>query len=296
MCDEHSDIQHQLNNAKVHFYLACCYGNLEQAQCLLTEYPNIDLNDLHNTFHWTCRNGHLKVSQWFLEIKPDIYERIDFGYTFNWTCENGHLEISQWLLKIKPNINVFTNQNLKCVFHWTCQNGHLKVAQWLLQINPNIDISAFDEIAFRSACRNGHLKVAQWLFEIKPDICVSIFGEEAFRWACHEGHLVVAQWLLEIKPDVNISACDDEAFRWACFGGHTKVAQWLQSLCPWLYKILDDKTPHINTEEEQQVCFKEERFQRRKYLVWLYDSSVLHQTSILHSLPSEMLREITMMI
>ena len=197
-------------------------------------------------------------------------------------CENGNLEVAQSFFHEKVNI--------KHAFRKACYCGHVKVAKWLLEKNPEIIIT---DNTFSWVVCSEHLEVAQWLFKIKPNINVSIHNEISFRWACLNGNLEVAQWLLEIKPDINISADDEYAFHWACRGGHVKVAQWLQSLRPWLYKIIinnNDLIPHINTQEEQ-------RFQRRKYMVWLYSlKTKMNKECVFHKLPNELLRAIAMVL
>ena len=223
-------------------------------------------------------------------------------------CKTGNFE------KMKQMKEIINDENhdfgsLHCyAFLCVCEEGHLEVAQWLLKKQPNIDVSSENNFAFRWSCLNGHLETAKWLLEIKPEIFDVVDIASSFKWVCFYGHIKVAQWLLEIKPEIDISADNEFAFRFACRRRHMKVAEWLQSLRPWLYKIIKEQINkndpitkccvkhHINTEEEQQVYFKKERFQRRKYLVWLHSSPSLHQTSILHPLPSELLREMAMMM
>ena len=92
------------------------------------------------------------------------------------------------------------------------KNGKLDEAKAFYARHLDIDISANDELAFRSACIHGHLDVAKWLLEIKPDINISANNEWAFRVACYHDHLIVAKWLLAIKPDIDISEYNNSAF------------------------------------------------------------------------------------
>jgi ankyrin repeat protein len=118
---------------------------------------------------------------------------------FLYACKNGHLHVAQWLLQIKPAIDISAYNEE--AFRGACSNGHLHVAQWLLQIKPTIYISAQNEYAFRWACVNEHLNIAQWLFQIKPTINISAYNESAFRYACYNGDLNVAQWFVSLRPD-----------------------------------------------------------------------------------------------
>ena len=273
----------------------------------------------NNSFGEACENGHLEEAQCLFWSNPNPNFDISFNndIAFREACENGHLEVAQWLFEIKPNIlNIKPNTQVQyelfvndekikikpkktCddVFGEACKNGHLKVAQWLLEIKPDINISAYEEYAFRGACKNGHLEIAQWLLKIKPEMNFTntIFFEHTFREACSKGHIEIAKLLLKIKPDINISSGNENAFCWACHYGHLETAQWLQSLRPWLYKIIinnnDNKfkiKAHINTPKEQ-------RFERRKYVVWLYSlKTKMNKECLFHKLPNELLRVIAM--
>jgi len=44
-----------------------------------------------------------------------------------------------------------------------CNTGNLLGVQEYIRLNPDTDISAENELAFRSACHFGNLDVAQWL-------------------------------------------------------------------------------------------------------------------------------------
>ena len=248
-----------------------------------------------------CKMGDFKKIKKIIKEnkKRDIINiSVHYNDAFRVSCEFGHFEIAKWFFKKTHDICV--SINYEYAFCGACSNGHFEIAKWLFEIKPEV-ISSLNERSFRGACENGHLEIAQWLLENKPDMNISANDEEVFKWTCFFGSLKVAQWLLKIKPDIDISV---ETFRLACYKDNLKkdnfeTAQWLQSLRPWLFKIIKKEkyfSPHINTKEEQTAYFKEERFQRRKYFVWLYSSPHLHKISVLHKLPSELLREIVMMV
>ena len=179
-----------------------------------------------------------------------------------------------------------------------CKYGYLEYIKEMNEKNEIMNDENKSALAFLAACENGHLETAKWLLEQQPNINISAHGEFIFRNTCCKGHLKIAQWLLEKKPDIDISSTNNNAFHLAWNNNKLKVVKWLQSLYPWLYVIYKDEQNnicyHINTEEEQKAYFKEVRFQRRKYIVWLYSSAPLHKKSTLHLLPRELLREISM--
>ena len=126
------------------------------------------MNELNKQFCNACKNGNLELAQQLLRENPDISISAYNECAFRNACFRSHLEVARWLFQIKPTINISVCNDE--AFRSACFNGHLEVAQWLLQVKPDIDISFNNEDAFRSACYFGQLKVAQWLAdEVKPE-------------------------------------------------------------------------------------------------------------------------------
>ena len=206
---------------------------------------------------------------------------------FKW-CEVGFLADAEIYLSNNENIDI-SECNKHVEFCYACKTESLEYCQMLLHINPDINISIQNETAFRLACGKGRLEVCQWLLQIKPDIDISANNEHAFAWACFNRNLEVCKWLLLVKPDIDISVEYELPFRLACGQRHLEVAQWLQSLKPYSYVIYYNED---GTYKDYYIITKEERWQKRKYLVWLRSNKSPNKESIIYRLPEDVSRHI----
>lgn len=158
--------------------------------------------------------------------------------------------------------------------------------------------------AFYNACNNGDLEMAKWAYTVFPKMNNYMRLDLVFTPSCLYGHLHVAKWLLETKPDINVNACiGNYTFGRICNDKQlVDVSLWLQSLKPWYYKI-DFKYSYdedgnevlimegrVRTEEEQK------RYVERSYALWVASPNSPNKQNILYKLPSEIVREIVMMI
>lgn len=293
----------------------CYSGNLYVAKMLFSviQFNTSNPINFQHLFRDVCSQGQINVAQWILQINPDIDISAGSECAFRNACCYGQLNVAKWLLEVCPDIDISVYNEY--AFHNACVNGHLLVAQWLLQIKPTINISIWEDLTFSNACLNGHLLVAQWLLTVNPCINISKNNEYIFRRVCHYGQLNVAQWLLTVKPDINISAEHESAFRNTCDNAfltdsrlninlkrtiirtplslqYLEIAKWLQSLKPYLYKI-EYSTDNYNY---YYICSKEEeRWQRRKQLVWLASDETPCKKNLFYRIPEDVSRYIIQM-
>ena len=172
-----------------------------------------------------------------------------------------------------------------------CYHGQLNAAKAFFQQNPNINISADEDSAFCFACMDGHLETAQWLLSVKPDINISAQKTWAFRYACVHGHLEVCKWLHSLKID--IAYHDNWAFKYALSSKQYIIGDWFQSVNPYLYVMNygEDgkyKGYQIRTREE-------ERWEKRKLLVWLASDQSPCKNNLLYRIPPDVSRYIIQM-
>lgn len=61
----------QSNKTNIDFVNFCCQGQLLKAQELLQKNPTIDISaDNNRALRSACKNEHLEVVQWLLQVKP----------------------------------------------------------------------------------------------------------------------------------------------------------------------------------------------------------------------------------
>jgi hypothetical protein len=144
-------------------------------------------------------------------------------------CDEGNIdEVEEILNDYQPETGI-TDEDYFNAFLSASNNSHIEILQLLLDANPDlVDITANDNIIFRTACKNGYIKLAKWLLDKEPGIHIDAHDDDAFKSACENGHLNIVKWLYELEPEiVTTYDTDKTAFTLACKNGHLKVAKWL---------------------------------------------------------------------
>ena len=95
----------------------CKNGNLEKIKNILLATPTINISK--EAFILACRQGHLNIARYLLEVNPSIREE----EAFISACHGGHIDVVRYLLEIKPTINI--SDNNESAFRGACYNGHI---------------------------------------------------------------------------------------------------------------------------------------------------------------------------
>jgi len=120
----------------------CKNGCLDEAKALIKEHPNIDRSYKGwSAFRWACKEGHMNVAKWFLELheNPVMQQRIisshnSWAYIF--ACEGGHLHIAQWLRQIQ--ITKISRSSQWSAFRYACIYNHFHVVDWICNLDPSL--------------------------------------------------------------------------------------------------------------------------------------------------------------
>ena len=117
------------------------------------------MNELNKQFCNACKNGNLELAQQLLRENPDISISAYNECAFRNACFRSHLEVARWLFQIKPTINISVCNDE--AFRSACYFGQLKVAQWLAdEVKPERY-----EITEVTTDKNGKHKIQYKIYE-----------------------------------------------------------------------------------------------------------------------------------
>lgn len=272
------------------FLHKCRLGNIEDAQRMLRNHPNIirvfdpnNFGPIKDTIMALCVWGKIHTLQWFLSIIP---------YTYN-------LLLNVYRLAVD-------------MFYYACINGHIKLARYVLNKYPFVKQSEyFISRAFSRAidpcicgcycgasspsCKFNLIKILKLLLKLNPNIKNDLnLLQESLYWSCIFGSFNRTEFLLQLNPNIDICANNHELFTGACKYNNFEIMKLLQKLRPDVYVINYDKKGnykdhYIRTEEEAK---KEANWQRRKYAVWLASNKCPESSKndVLFKLPCDVSR------
>lgn len=171
------------------FYDVCIQGKHQIAKFIWNSFNEIIIcNQIdENDFSLLIKKKILKISSYNEKLFIDV-------------CKNNHLDIAKWLLEIEPKINIsFWNES---VFRFACANckTHINIAKWLLEIpNKTIKISVLQDEAFRNIIKANDLEFAKWLYTKYPTINVFANNDEVIKTANKIGNQEMINWLSNLK-------------------------------------------------------------------------------------------------
>lgn len=135
------------------FEQVCCNGQVNTAQCLLNEQPELHISG--NLFYDVCIRGHLEMARWLHSLRPTV--PISHQIFAN-TCKNGHINVAKWLILYILSKEL-TEQCVKEGIQHACANGHTDIVIWLLGVGAFLTINDMNML-IEQAYQSQHRAVA----------------------------------------------------------------------------------------------------------------------------------------
>lgn len=242
--------------------MACINSHLEVAEWILEIEPDAIHSLKIKTFEVACIKGNLNVAKWLSKKMNVNALTYDFAWLLMNVCKNNHLDLSNFILEIAPYTDI-----CESIFINACKMNHHDMLVWRMNVVKQ-EVS-FDELngGFSEACMYGHIQIAKMLYNWRPsDICLDVtfvsccpysttleslqwistlmeedvydFAYECgFEAACEHGNIEMAKWVLSQCPKINVFRNNHTIFKNACFYGLIDVVRWMVELHPQSYSV-----------------------------------------------------------
>lgn len=112
-----------------------------------------------------CSNGYLELAQKCYQGNPDINIYYNGNQAFSGACRNGHLQIAKWLINILPNDAEYIKY-----FNISLSHGNLEMMIYISKYMPDFDVSQDRHNIFYMARSYKHYHIIEWLHTIKPEV------------------------------------------------------------------------------------------------------------------------------
>ena len=161
------------NNNEVPFLIACEYGNLELVKCIISnkmfilnsKYLDSEIYICEHAFGIVCKNGHIDIAEWLLNINPTLNIHINNDYALQRACYSGQYNMVKWLLNIKKS-----NFNLSLwkyeIFINTYLLRYIEICELLIYYDKNIINKYTVEKILYDACHKNKIETVIWIFNI----------------------------------------------------------------------------------------------------------------------------------
>jgi ankyrin repeat protein len=279
------------------FCKCCQHNNINIAEYLLLEFPNIDIHtNSEFAFRAICGTGNLHFIDYLFTFEKtqgliDIHILEDDAFCY--ACKSGNIEMIEYLLgyeTLRGKINIHSRNG--SAFLIACKNGHLDIIKYIISLGINHDFVATQVMnyGFCLCCEHGHLKCVKWFLSEFKELDIHINNDIAFRLCCQNGHLDIAKFLIlnDILHEIDIHACHEFAFQMCCRYGNNLIAEWLLTLEENYGKITNyDYTFYLSCKHDQleiakwilslELC-KEEIIDIHKFNDVIFYDSCFHET------------------
>lgn len=128
-------------------------------------------------------------------------------------CRNGHLDVVRYLLELcKADLEqvgcvTFDGETIEGAPPLWCAAaaGHTQIVKYLVEKGSGVNKTTFtNSTPLRAACFDGHIEIVKFLVEHKADIEIANrHGHTCLMISCYKGHKDIAKFLLELGADVN---------------------------------------------------------------------------------------------
>lgn len=138
------------------FISACSKNKLAFAKFIYKKIKNINIYIKNNEpFYLACRNGHIDIFLWLIELEPKIHEKYSINnYAFYNACSNGHYKIVESFLKYSTKTNIKIN-DINIGFIEVCEKGYLDIVKFFIE-SYDIKISVLNDAFDKAAKNNKH--------------------------------------------------------------------------------------------------------------------------------------------
>ena len=247
------------------FIASCSTNKLKLAKMIFRKIKNINIFTKNNEpFYLACRNGHLDIFIWLIELDPNIHKKYSINnYAFYKACSNGHYNIVSCFLKYNTKTSIEIN-DINVGLIEACENGYLDIVKFFIE-NYEINISVLND-AFDKTVRNNNSTlyynslILRYLYSYSKKIKISnktleilalkqnlsiikCFYRTNYKMKFSDKFIINAflgfsnclklhKWLLKIYPDLNLSINNNSIFRDACKYGKLKLIRWLLKIRP----------------------------------------------------------------
>lgn len=148
-------------NDEYAFISACENGHLSVAKYLLKMSPNINISAYNENSIASTSIKLIYVAQYmFNNLKPNYQKPTECA--FLGACKNNHLHVAQWLLQIKPKLNISEANHF--AFKSACQSKHLQLIKWICTLDPfKYSFELYDDKSINGYISNCKKYTIQWL-------------------------------------------------------------------------------------------------------------------------------------